>query len=243
MKYTIVCPIYNEIDYIENCIQSFINQTVFQDIEVILVDGMSTDGTVAIIDQYCEKYPNIRKIENPRRITPVSMNLGIKNATTDYILTLGAHTIYPNNYVEVLAEKIIELNADLVGGGLKSLPASNSILCKSIATLMSSPFGIGFSFRNGCNEIKKVNTISFGLYRKELFEKLGYFDEELARGQDDELNARINQNGGLIYFIPGIEVRYYTRNSIIKFIKMFFTFGFYKPLINSKLKRPNSLRQ
>jgi GT2 family glycosyltransferase len=114
----------------------------------------------------------------------------------------------------------------------------------AIATVLSSSFGMGNSyFRIGSKEIRQTDTVPFGCFHKSLFEKIGYFDEELIRNQDDEFNGRIIKNGGKIFLIPFVEVNYYGRDTLRKTSKMFYQYGLFKPLVNKKLGTPATLRQ
>jgi hypothetical protein len=136
------------------------------------------------------------------------------------------------------------LNADNVGGMLITVPADPSMKSTAIAKVLSSPFGVGNAyFRIGSKDVKKVDTVTFGCYRRSVFDRIGLFDEELLRNQDDEFNARLIHNGGSIYLIPEVKIRYYTRSSVKGLWRMYFQYGLFKPLVNIKLKRPATIRQ
>lgn len=242
---SIVCPIYNEEKYIAQCIKSIISQDYPQsDMEVLFVDGMSTDQTRQIIKQYAEHYPFLSVLDNPRRIVPSAMNIGIKAAQGDIIIRLDAHALYPNNYFSVLVNQLNRLKADNVGAVCRTLPANDSSKCKAIADALSSSFGMGNSyFRVGVKEITQVDTVPFGCYRKEVFDKIGLYDIDLVRNQDDELNARLIKHGGKICLLPDLIVDYFARDTIRKTGKMFYQYGLFKPLVNKKLGAPTTVRQ
>ncbi len=244
---TIICPIYNEEKYIAKCIDSIIYQDIdisMNSIELLLVDGMSNDRTREIIAAYQKKYTWIKVIDNPEKIVPVAMNLGIKNAKGDIIIRIDAHANFPNNYISELILYLEKLNADNVGAVCETLPANNTIKAQAIATALQSSFGMGNSyFRIGASQIMEVDTVPFGCFRKTLFEKIGLYDEELIRNQDDELNARIIKNGGKIYLIPNLIVKYFARDNISKIRTMFYQYGLFKPLVNKKLGNPATIRQ
>lgn len=242
---TVVCPIYNEEKYIARCIESIMEQDYPKDdMEVLFVDGMSTDHTRAIIEEYLPRCPYLRVIDNPQRIVPYAMNAGIKAAKGDVIIRLDAHASYPSNYFSELVRKLYELNADNVGAVCRTLPADDSPKCMAIAAALSSSFGMGNSyFRIGAKEIMQVDTVPFGCYRKEVFDRIGLYDTDLIRNQDDEFNARLTSHGGKIYLLPYLIVDYFARNTIKKTGKMFYQYGLYKPLVNKKLGSPATLRQ
>lgn len=242
---SVICPIYNEESRIEACIQSIITQDFpLEEMEVLFVDGMSTDRTREIVGRYSQQYPFIRLLDNPLHIAPVALNNGIRAAKGDVIIRLDAHSRYPENYFSVLVNKLRDSEADNVGGICNTLPAKDTPVCRAIAHAMSSPFGMGNShFRIGTNHEMWVDTVPFGCFRRNIFDKIGYFDEELVRNQDDEFNGRIIRNGGKILLMPQVVIDYFARDSIRKTAKMFYQYGLFKPLVNKKLHKPTTIRQ
>jgi GT2 family glycosyltransferase len=205
---------------------------------------MSGDRTRAIVENYCREYPFIRLLDNPQRIVPTGLNIGIRAAKGDIILRLDAHAKYPTDYFSLLVKRLQETDADNVGGVCRTLPAQDTPVCRAIAHAMSSPFGMGNShFRIGTEKEMWVDTVPFGCFHRELFDKIGLFDEELVRNQDDEFNGRIIQNGGKILLLPQVVTDYYARDSVRKTGKMFYQYGLFKPLVNKKLGKPATLRQ
>lgn len=242
---TVICPIYNEEKYISDCIESVLRQDYDHDgMEVLFVDGMSTDKTREILRTYIAQHPFIKLLDNVHRTVPYAMNIGIKAAKGDTILRLDAHAKYPTDYFSVLVKQLRELKADNVGAVCRTLPAKDTPKCRAIAAAMSSGFGMGNSyFRVGAKETREVDTVPFGCYRRDVFEKIGLYDEELTRNQDDELNGRLRKDGGKIYLIPTLVVDYFARDTMKKTAKMFYQYGLYKPLVNKKLGSPATLRQ
>ena len=242
---SVICPIYNEERYIGKCIESVLEQDYpKKDMEVLFVDGMSTDRTREIVEEYARRFPFIRLLDNPRRIVPPALNIGIQAAKGEVIIRLDAHAIYPKNYFSVLVKKLNELGADNVGGICRTLPVKDTLVCRVIAMALSSSFGMGNSyFRIGATKEMRVDTVPFGCFRREVFDNIGLFDEELVRNQDDEFNGRIIKNGGKIYLIPSLVIDYYARDTIRKVRRMFYQYGLFKPLVNKKLGTPATLRQ
>lgn len=242
---SVICPIYNEEKYIARCIESLLLQDYpHDDLEIIFVDGMSTDNTRDIIATYIAKYPFIKMLDNPQKIVPYAMNAGIKASMGEIIIRLDGHVEYPNNYFSALVKNLKELDADNVGALCETLPCGSSARELAIAEALSSSFGMGNSyFRIGCDDVKQVDTVPFGCFKREVFDKVGLYDNELIRNQDDELNGRIIKNGGKIYLIPSIMTKYYARDKVSKVRKMFYQYGLYKPLVNKKLGAPATIRQ
>lgn len=211
---SVVMPIYNEEKYIVKCIDSLFKQSFPKEkMEWIFVDGMSKDKTKSIINQYIEKYPHlIRVFDNPNKTVPYAMNIGIKKSIGKYIVRLDAHAEYSTDYIEKCVYYLDTTDADNVGGIAET--RSKTAMGSTIAKMLSTKFGVGNSdFRtNGSSGY--VDTVPFGAFRREVFEKYGYYDERLTRNQDNEMNYRIRKNGGKIYLSSDINFVYYCRDSI-----------------------------
>jgi glycosyltransferase involved in cell wall biosynthesis len=209
------------------------------------VDGMSNDKTRNIINEYSLKCSQIKLLDNPEKTVPYAMNYGIKQARGEVIVRLDAHSIYPKNYILRLVDELYNLNADNVGGVWDTAPANNSFEAQAIALSTSHSFGIGNAQYRICNKTEpyEVDTVPFGCYKKEIFDKIGLYDTDLTRNQDDELNARLIQNGRKIYLIPSLKIKYFARDKFSKMFKMFYQYGLFKPLVNLKLTQPATIRQ
>jgi len=242
---SIICPIYNEKSFIVNCLESIISQDYPKNkLEVWFIDGMSNDGTRLMVQQYIEKYSYIKLLDNQKKIVPYALNIGIKASTGDVIIRLDGHCIYPSNYVSTLVKYLFELNADNVGGVWKIQPARNNSICKAIAIASSHVFGVGNStHKTGTTRIIETDTVPFGCFRREVFDKVGLFDVELIRNQDDEFNARIIKYGGKVFLLPQVSIDYMARDTIGKMSKMYYQYGLFKPLVNKKLGFPATARQ
>ncbi|MDE5629133.1 MAG: glycosyltransferase family 2 protein [Muribaculaceae bacterium] len=242
---SVICPIYNEEKYIGACIESILSQDYPKDdLEVIFADGMSTDKTRDIVKSYAVKYPWIKLIDNPDRIVPPALNKAIDVASGDVIMRLDAHAEYPHNYFSELTKQLKLLNADNVGAVCVTLPTNNTATSRAIASVLSSKFGMGdSSFRVGAKDISLVDTVPFGCWPRSVFDRIGKFDLDLIRNQDDEFNGRLTKAGGKIYLLPHVEIKYFARDKISKVAKMFYQYGLFKPLVNKKLGSPATIRQ
>lgn len=243
---SVICPIYNEEKYIGSFIKSILKQDYpKEDMEILLVDGRSKDKTREIILEFEEKNPCIHLVDNPQQTVPYAMNYGIEYAKGDIIIRLDAHAEYPSNYFSVLAQRLNELEgAENVGGVCVTLPCNTTATAISVAECLSNKFGMGNSyFRVGAKEIMSVDTVPFGCFRKSLFKRIGQYDTDMIRNQDDELNGRIIKNGGKIYLLPDVKIKYFARDKISKVRRMFYQYGLYKPLANKKLGAPATIRQ
>lgn len=242
---TIVVPCRNEERYIVECLDSILACDYPPDrLEVLVVDGMSDDGTRTVLAEYVARNPLVRVLDNPRRITPVALNLAIRAARGEVIVRMDAHVVYPRNYVSRLVAALDEFGADNVGAVLRTLPANQTAMAKAIAIGMSHPFGVGTSyFRIGTDQPRWVDTIAFFCIRRATFDRVGMFDEELIRHQDGEFNARLIRSGGRILLIPDVVSYYYARATLRQVGRMFYQYGYFKPLVAKKLGRFMTVRQ
>ena len=215
MRLSVICPIYNEEKYIVTFLDSVLQQDFCRDdMEVLLVDGMSRDKTRLIISQYIDKYPFLRLLDNPERTAPCAMNVGIKEAKGDISIRLDAHALYPYNYFTTLVSKLYELNADNIGCLLNTDVLNKTPKTLAIREVLSNKFGVGnSSFRTGVTSACEVDTVPFGCWRREVFQKYGFYDKRLVRNQDIELNKRIKRGGGHIFIIPDISCTYLARET------------------------------
>lgn len=212
---TVVVPTYNEEKRIVECIESVVAQTYPKDrLEVLLVDGRSQDRTREIIAGYAARYPWLRLLDNPRRIAPAALNIGIKAARGEVVVRLDAHTYYDPSYVEKCVETLEKVDAANVGGPITTLPGADTAGARAIAAATSHPFGVGNSKFRTSQEPQYVDTVPFGAFRREIFDKVGLFDERLIRNQDIELNIRIRRGGGTIYLNPEIRSFYYNKATL-----------------------------
>ena len=233
---SIIIPCRNEADFIGRCLDSLLSQNYPKDkIEILVIDGASTDGTREIVGSYIQKDNRIKLFDNPRKLTPISMNIGIRNAKGDLITKTDAHTIYLPDYVSKCVYYLNEYptlsrlnldNLDAVGGITHNVPTDNSLSARAIVLVLKSRLGGGGSFRTGASKPQIADT-AFGIcYRKEVFGKIGFFNEKLIRSQDFDFNLRLTRAGGKILLAPDIVLTYYPKQkTLISFWRRHFLDG------------------
>lgn len=238
---SVLIPVRNEEKFIKKCIDSLLNQTVSQNTyELLIIDGQSDDRTREIVQEYMEEYDNLRLLDNPKRIAPTAMNIGIKEAKGDIIIRVDGHSFVSPNFIEMNLKALHETDAGCVGGPITTIASDET--AEAISLAMSSPFGVGNALFRYSDKPCYVDTLAFGAYKKEIFEEIGLFDEELVRNQDDELNYRLIKSGRKIYLTPAIQSYYYSRSSFKKLFKQYFQYGYWKVRVIQKHKKPASLR-
>lgn len=243
LSVSIVIPCRNEEKYIEQNVRSIIGQEYDGSIETIVVDGQSDDRTQEIVAKLQKEYPDkIKLIENPQRFTPHALNLGIEASKSDVFIILGGHAYLEKDFVR---RNVEALNADpsvgCAGGIIRNIDENETSAV--ISKAMASIFGVGnATFRTGGKK-GYVDTVAFGAYRREVYDKIGGFDEALVRNQDDEYNFRVISAGYKILFDPEIVSNYYVRGSFKKLWKQYYQYGYWKVYVNRKHRRVTTVRQ
>ena len=216
--FSIGVPGRNEEKTITACISALLAD--YQDIEIRVVDGCSTDSTVEKVQQLAAKHSNIRLLRNNSKTTPVGMNIGIKAAAGKYIMLFNAHSIAGMNYIRNCLDGIEKHSADNVGGTILSLSGNKTLVSAAIAKLQTCPFAVGNSkFRTGVRKAVEADTVAYGFYRREVFERIGYFNENLRRNQDIEFNIRLRRAGGKIVLLPDVDAIYLGDSDLASYLR------------------------
>ena len=240
---SILIPIYNEANFIHQTLDSILVQDYpLKFIQIIIIDGESDDGTLEIIRQYAQSHQNILVMNNPEKIVSTGLNRALSISTGDLIIRVDGHSKIEKKYVSKCVELISQMSeVSCVGGAIKNI--STGILGNAINIAQASLFGVGgVKFRGNHHSGKFVDTLAFGAYRRNVFENIGGFDEELVRNQDDEFNFRLLQAGGKIWMDSEIKSCYYPRTSIKKLFRQYFQYGYYKIRVIQKRGGVASLR-
>lgn len=236
-----VVPCRNEKDHIDVCIRSLLAQEPPPgDFEIIVADGMSDDGTRDILRHMAGEHFRLRVVDNPRRTTPCGMNAGILAARGRYIAIMGAHSRYAPDYLRRSVEVMEETGADNVGGAM--FLEAESWIQRAIAAAHHSCFSVGGARWHNPSYEGPTDTVFGGVYRREVFQRIGLFDEELVRNQDDEFNLRLIRAGGKIWHSPHIKSWYRPRASLRALFRQYAQYGYWKVRVIQKHKLPASIR-
>lgn len=255
IQVSVVIPCRNERRQIEKCLASAVSQS-FPDgaLEVIIADGMSDDGTRRVIEEFGRQTSNgerqdasrgrpkpiVRLIDNPARIVSSGLNAGIRAARGEIIVRMDAHTEYATDYVQTCVQVLEEKRADNVGGPART--KAESYIERAIVAAYHSPFSVGGARFHNVRYEGPVDTVTYGCWRKDVFDKYGYFDEELVRNQDDEHNLRIVRGGGTIWQSPRIKSWYRPRGALKSLFQQYMQYGYWKVRVIQKHKLPASPR-
>ena len=218
---SILIPCYQERNFIRPCLESVLAFELPEgaEIEVLVLDGMSNDGTREIVREISASDDRVRLVDNPRRTQSAALNLGIPMARGEYIMRLDAHSVYPPNYLALTLETALRTGADNTGGAVATLRRGEGYQSALVQALTTHKFGVGDSgFRTDAPE-GPADTVPYGFFKREIFGKVGLFDERLLRAQDYEMNRRIIHNGGRIWMNPKIQVHYFQQPDLSSFIR------------------------
>lgn len=240
---SVIIPCRNE----EKTIQLVLGAIYRQDyprelLQVVIADGLSQDRTREEIAAFQSAHfdLSVLVIDNPRRVIPTGLNLAIKAADGEIIVRMDAHSIPNSDYVSRCVAALRQGLAQNVGGVWDIQPGNSSWIARSIAAAASSPLAVGDAHYRFTSKADYVDTVPYGSYRRELFDQIGFFDENLLANEDYELNTRIRQSGGKIWLDPQIRCVYYARANLSALSRQYFGYGFWKVQM---LKRyPETLR-
>lgn len=218
---SILIPCYQERSFIAACLESI---QAFElpegaDLEILVLDGMSSDGTRDIVGGMSRSDPRIQLVDNVRRSQSAALNRGIAMGRGKYLMRLDAHSVYPADYLRLTIETAIRTGADNTGGVVATMRRGEGYQSSLVQALTTHKFGVGDSgFRTDAAE-GEADTVPYGCFKREIFARVGLFDERLLRAQDYEMNQRIIAAGGKIWMNPAIRVRYYQQPNLPSFIR------------------------
>ncbi len=226
---SVIMPVRNEAEHIAIGLRSIADQTYPRDkVEIIVADGMSDDDTREVVHKMARELSlNIHILDNPKRTAPSGLNVAFDRAKGDIIIRVDGHCELASDYVANCVALLEANRADGVGGPIETV--GSGTVSEAIAIAMGTKFGVGgAAFRTVDDREMYTDTVAFPGYKRETIERVGRFDEELVRNQDDEYNYRIKELGGSILLSPSVRSRYFSRNSVHLLSRQYFQYGYWK---------------
>ncbi len=234
---SVVIPVRNESRYIAKCLESVSNQDFSKTkMELILVDGCSEDDTVAQIQEFAKVNPWVRVLSNPYKTVQYALNIGMQDARGTYLVRMDAHSEYASDYITACVQALENTDAVNVGGPM--IAKGKNLKQKVIAAAYHSSFALGGGRFHRPNFEGYADTVFLGAFRKADMEEMGYYDEQLPRSEDDDLNFRFSEQGKKIYITPKIRSVYYPRDSFLALFAQYFEYGMWKVAVIKKHRRP-----
>ena len=237
-----IIAVRDEAEWIEGCLDALAEQTYAREqMEVILVDGRSVDGTVERARSWAAgREATLRILDNPARLTPAGFNRGLAAASGEVIVILGARARPAPGFLEASVAALLRTGADAVGGVVTTEPSTDGLLARAIALAQRSPFGVGDAGYRYAERARETDTVNYGAYRRDVFRRIGGFDEALQWVEDDEFNYRLREAGGRLVLDPAIRVRYLARPTLAALWRQRFHWGYNKPRVAAR--HPGQMR-
>jgi succinoglycan biosynthesis protein ExoA len=227
---SVIMPVYNEAAHIAQVVRSLLNQSSPNfDLEILTIDGKSTDGTYEILLQLAASDPRVRLLVNERRKTPFAFNIGLKNAKGEFVCIFGAHTAYDPDYITTCLEELKARDAVGCGGRVLTTAANQSLAARLVAACLGSSFGTSSkSFRN--HPEGYADTVNYPVYVRSALVEIGGYDEELYRNQDNDLNQRLRAQGQRLYMTWQTSCKYFVQPTVTALLKYAWNTGFWNAI-------------
>ncbi len=238
---SVVIPCRNEVKSIEATVRAILDSEDVQ-VEVLVVDGMSEDGTRDVLSRLETEDARVKMLDNPNKLTPFAFNIGCKAARGGYVQIAGSRNVMAKDYLYILKQHLdAHPEVACVGGDYQHVFDSDS--GRWIAMAMESKFGVGGGNYRTMGRDSYVDTVGVPMYRTSVFQEVGYFDESLTRNQDDEFNYRVRQKGLKIQYVHAAKVTYLVRGSLKKAFQQYRQYGYFKVYVNRKHGAVTTMRQ
>ncbi|MBT1670779.1 glycosyltransferase family 2 protein [Curtobacterium flaccumfaciens pv. flaccumfaciens] len=235
-----VMPVLNEVTEVRAAVGSLLDQDYAGPFEVILALGPSIDGTNELVAEMSAADPRIRAIDNPVGSTPAGLNVAIRASVHPVVIRVDAHSVLPTDYTRIAVRTLLESGADNVGGIMRA--EGRTPFERAVALAYGSRVGLGGTPHHVGGTAGPAETAYLGVFRRERLFDVGLFDEGIKRGQDWELNRRLRQTGGTVWFTPELVVTYRPRPSLKRLVRQFVATGLWRGELARRFPANNGLR-
>lgn len=234
---SVVMAVRNEARHLQDAVAAILTQDYPGRLDVTVAVGPSDDATRTIIAELARD-PRVRPVDNPAGLTAAGLNAAIAESTGEIVVRVDGHAVLPTGYVRRAVEILRDTGADNVGGIMAA--EGRTPFEQAAAAAMSSRFGTGDARFHYGGPPGPVDTVYLGVFRRSTLDRVGGFDETLVRTQDSELNLRIRETGGTVWFTPELRVRYRPRSSLRELGRQYFEYGRWRRVVARR--HPGSLR-
>jgi glycosyltransferase involved in cell wall biosynthesis len=229
---SVILPVLNEESHLEGAVLSVLSQDYRGPLEIILALGPSRDRTNEIAAKLASQDNRVKLLDSPTGKTAAGLNLALAASKSPVVVRVDGHAQIPNNYISLIVEILNKTGAVNVGGVMAAV--GTTAFERAVAGAMRSPLGVGTSRFHTGGEAGEVDTVYLGAFRREALVAIGGFDERFTRAQDWELNFRLRENGGVIYFDPRLHVTYRPRSSVGALAKQYFEYGRWRRVVSRR---------
>ena len=229
---SVILPVLNEESHLEGAVLSALSQDYRGPLEIILALGPSRDRTNEIATKLASQDNRVKLIDSPTGKTAAGLNIALAASKSPVVVRVDGHAQIPKNYISLIVEILNKTGAVNVGGVMAAV--GTTAFERAVAGAMRSPLGVGASRFHTGGEAGEVDTVYLGAFRREALVAIGGFDERFTRAQDWELNFRLRENGGVIYFDPRLHVTYRPRSSVGALAKQYFEYGRWRRVVSRR---------
>jgi len=229
---SVILPVLNEESHLEGAVLSVLSQDYRGPLEIILALGPSRDRTNEIAAKLASQDNRVKLLDSPTGKTAAGLNLALAASKSPVVVRVDGHAQIPKNYISLIVEILNKTGAVNVGGVMAAV--GTTAFERAVAGAMRSPLGVGASRFHTGGEAGEVDTVYLGAFRREALVAIGGFDERFTRAQDWELNFRLRENGGVIYFDPRLHVTYRPRSSVGALAKQYFEYGRWRRVVSRR---------
>lgn len=235
-----VMPVLNDVTHVRAAVESILAQDYEGPVEVLIALGPSIDGTAELVADLAERHPDVRVLENEVGSTPAGLNIGIRAARHPVVVRVDSHSMLPRDYARVAVETLERTGADNVGGIMDA--RGETPFEQAVALAYTTKVGLGGSAFHVGGEEGPADTVYLGVFRRTALERVGLFDETIKRGQDWELNRRLRETGGTVWFTPSLGVTYRPRSTVERLARQMFSTGLWRGELARRFPASNGLR-
>jgi len=229
---SVILPVLNEETHLEEAVHSILSQDYQGKLEVILAVGPSRDRTLEIAQSISRRDSRVVLVDNPSGRTAAGLNIALNKSQSPVVVRVDGHAHIPNDYITLIVEILNKTGAVNVGGVMAAV--GTTPFERAVAGAMRSPLGVGASRFHTGGEAGIVDTVYLGAFRREALIAIGGFDERFTRAQDWELNFRLRENGGVVYFDPRLHVTYRPRSTVQALAKQYFEYGRWRRVVSRR---------